>query len=269
MFVCVCVCMYVFYGMEGLWGNTKWSLLHISLMFVVLTTPHSPACAFVSAAGSPRSPVNKTTLTLISVISCVIGLVYSSHLSCSLSVRVILHVPEHLIADGKALHRPQTVDAFFPHTPPWALKTPGGWAGIFLLLSGEFSSQYLSNQVPAFCGLAADLLCSLKDKGKCQVDHPLPGLSMWDHTANVSSKHQSTLRLGRSDHPQQTLHHSSPSPSDMLNYVTNEFQCCTYRKRRKKKKNTAGARRWLLLAHWHFSAVTGVSWQSRYIIDCD
>ncbi|KAF3858507.1 hypothetical protein F7725_011708 [Dissostichus mawsoni] len=32
------------------------------------------------AAGSPRSPINKTTLTLISVISCVIGLVYSSHM---------------------------------------------------------------------------------------------------------------------------------------------------------------------------------------------
>uniref|UniRef100_A0A669BQN6 Astrotactin 1 n=1 Tax=Oreochromis niloticus TaxID=8128 RepID=A0A669BQN6_ORENI len=54
----------------------------------------------LAPAGSPRSPINKTTLTLISVISCVIGLVYSSHLSCSLSVRVILHVPEHLIADG-------------------------------------------------------------------------------------------------------------------------------------------------------------------------
>uniref|UniRef100_A0A8C7P999 Astrotactin 1 n=1 Tax=Oncorhynchus mykiss TaxID=8022 RepID=A0A8C7P999_ONCMY len=51
--------------------------------------------------GSPRSPINKTTLTLISVVSCVIGLVYSSHLSCGLNVRVILHVPEHLIADGK------------------------------------------------------------------------------------------------------------------------------------------------------------------------
>lgn len=126
VYVCVCVCMYVFYAMEGLWGNKKWSLLHISLLFVVLTTPHSPACAFVSAAGSPRSPINKTTLTLISVISCVIGLVYSSHLSCSLSVRVILHVPEHLIADGKALHRPHSVGVFFPHTPPWALKAPGG-----------------------------------------------------------------------------------------------------------------------------------------------
>ncbi|XP_062336863.1 astrotactin-1 isoform X6 [Osmerus eperlanus] len=50
--------------------------------------------------GSPRSPINKTTLTLISVVSCVIGLVYSSHASCGLNVRVILHVPEHLIADG-------------------------------------------------------------------------------------------------------------------------------------------------------------------------
>ncbi|XP_062849987.1 astrotactin-1 isoform X4 [Trichomycterus rosablanca] len=50
--------------------------------------------------GSPRSPINKTTLTLISVASCVIGLVYSSHLSCGLNVRVVLHVPEHLIADG-------------------------------------------------------------------------------------------------------------------------------------------------------------------------
>lgn len=126
MFVYACVCIHVFYGMEELWGNTKWSLLHISLLCVVLNSPPSPACAFVSAAGSPRSPINKTTLTLISVISCVIGLVYSSHLSCSLSVRVILHVPEHLIADGKALHRPQIVDAFFPHTPLWALKAPGG-----------------------------------------------------------------------------------------------------------------------------------------------
>ncbi|XP_062849986.1 astrotactin-1 isoform X3 [Trichomycterus rosablanca] len=52
------------------------------------------------SGGSPRSPINKTTLTLISVASCVIGLVYSSHLSCGLNVRVVLHVPEHLIADG-------------------------------------------------------------------------------------------------------------------------------------------------------------------------
>lgn len=55
--------------------------------------------------GSPRSPINKTTLTLISVVSCVIGLVCASHLSCSLNVRVILHVPEHLIADGNLITR--------------------------------------------------------------------------------------------------------------------------------------------------------------------
>uniref|UniRef100_A0A8D3BWM8 Astrotactin 1 n=1 Tax=Scophthalmus maximus TaxID=52904 RepID=A0A8D3BWM8_SCOMX len=50
--------------------------------------------------GMRNGNANSTTLTLISVISCVIGLVYSSHLACSLAVRVILHVPEHLIADG-------------------------------------------------------------------------------------------------------------------------------------------------------------------------
>lgn len=64
----------------------------------------SPSSLLPPAAGSPRSPISKTTLTLISVISCVIGLVYSSHLSCSLSVRVVLHVPEHLIADGKEFY---------------------------------------------------------------------------------------------------------------------------------------------------------------------
>ncbi|XP_044530825.1 astrotactin-1 [Gracilinanus agilis] len=53
-----------------------------------------------SRVGSPRSPVNKTTLTLISVTSCVIGLVCSSHMSCPLIVKITLHVPEHLIADG-------------------------------------------------------------------------------------------------------------------------------------------------------------------------
>lgn len=45
--------------------------------------------------------MNKTTLTLISITSCVIGLVCSSHVSCPLVVKITLHVPEHLIADGK------------------------------------------------------------------------------------------------------------------------------------------------------------------------
>ncbi|KAG9483050.1 hypothetical protein GDO78_009147, partial [Eleutherodactylus coqui] len=52
------------------------------------------------AVGSPRSPVNKMTLTLLSITSCVLGLVCSSHISCPLIVRITLHVPEHLIADG-------------------------------------------------------------------------------------------------------------------------------------------------------------------------
>lgn len=53
------------------------------------------------SVGSPRSPVNKTTLMLISLSSCVIGLVCSSHVSCPLVVKITLHVPEHLIADGE------------------------------------------------------------------------------------------------------------------------------------------------------------------------
>uniref|UniRef100_A0ACB8F2Z9 Astrotactin-1 n=1 Tax=Sphaerodactylus townsendi TaxID=933632 RepID=A0ACB8F2Z9_9SAUR len=53
-----------------------------------------------SRVGSPRSPVSKTTLTLISITSCVIGLVCASHVNCPLVVKITLHVPEHLIADG-------------------------------------------------------------------------------------------------------------------------------------------------------------------------
>lgn len=68
---------------------------------------------FLFSVGSPRSPVNKTTLTLISITSCVIGLVCSSHVSCPLVVRITLHVPEHLIADGK----PTSEDAI-PLPPP-------------------------------------------------------------------------------------------------------------------------------------------------------
>lgn len=99
----VVVCMHVYgtamLSREG--GSLKHALLHMFLLLVAPLPPSSPSAYLPPAAGSPRSPISKTTLTLISVISCVIGLVYSSHLSCSLSVRVVLHVPEHLIADGK------------------------------------------------------------------------------------------------------------------------------------------------------------------------
>ncbi|XP_058861700.1 astrotactin-2-like isoform X2 [Acipenser ruthenus] len=52
--------------------------------------------------GSPRSPVNKNTLTLLAVSSCVLAVVYGSQLPCPLTVKVTLHVPEHFIADGSS-----------------------------------------------------------------------------------------------------------------------------------------------------------------------
>ncbi|NWY39713.1 ASTN2 protein, partial [Sylvia atricapilla] len=52
--------------------------------------------------GSTKSPVNKTALTLIAVSSCVLAVVCGSQLSCPLTVKVTLHVPEHFIADGSS-----------------------------------------------------------------------------------------------------------------------------------------------------------------------
>ncbi|XP_072096611.1 astrotactin-2-like isoform X1 [Mobula birostris] len=52
--------------------------------------------------GSPRSPLNRTALTLITVSSCVLTVVYGGHLTCPLMVKVTLHVPEHFIADGSS-----------------------------------------------------------------------------------------------------------------------------------------------------------------------
>ncbi|XP_032904775.1 astrotactin-2 isoform X6 [Amblyraja radiata] len=53
-------------------------------------------------AGSPRSPLNRTALTLITVSSCILTVVYGGHLTCPLMVKVTLHVPEHFIADGSS-----------------------------------------------------------------------------------------------------------------------------------------------------------------------
>ncbi|XP_032904774.1 astrotactin-2 isoform X5 [Amblyraja radiata] len=52
--------------------------------------------------GSPRSPLNRTALTLITVSSCILTVVYGGHLTCPLMVKVTLHVPEHFIADGSS-----------------------------------------------------------------------------------------------------------------------------------------------------------------------
>lgn len=133
----LCVC-----GGGGLSAVTA---SHISTRLLFPPPPFPFLVCLFPAAGSPRSPINKTTLTLISVISCVIGLVYSSHLSCNLSVRVILHVPEHLIADGKVLHR--LVIIRHTHTPTslWAPKAPGGWASFyFFRCSPGSSARYIS-----------------------------------------------------------------------------------------------------------------------------
>ncbi|XP_060266784.1 astrotactin-2 isoform X3 [Ovis aries] len=52
--------------------------------------------------GLLKSPVNKTALTLIAVSSCVLAMVCGSQMSCPLTVKVTLHVPEHFIADGSS-----------------------------------------------------------------------------------------------------------------------------------------------------------------------
>uniref|UniRef100_A0A8C9SMQ3 Astrotactin 2 n=1 Tax=Scleropages formosus TaxID=113540 RepID=A0A8C9SMQ3_SCLFO len=50
----------------------------------------------------PHSPVNKATLTVITISACILAVVYGSQLPCPLTVKVILHVPEHFIADGSS-----------------------------------------------------------------------------------------------------------------------------------------------------------------------
>uniref|UniRef100_A0A7N8Y5J5 Astrotactin-1/2 N-terminal domain-containing protein n=1 Tax=Mastacembelus armatus TaxID=205130 RepID=A0A7N8Y5J5_9TELE len=51
--------------------------------------------------GHSHSPLNKVTLTLITISTCVIAIVYATQDSCPLTVKVTLHVPEHFVADGK------------------------------------------------------------------------------------------------------------------------------------------------------------------------
>lgn len=58
-------------------------------------------CVFVPL-GLLKSPVNRTALTLIAVSSCILAMVCGTQMSCPLTVKVTLHVPEHFIADGKS-----------------------------------------------------------------------------------------------------------------------------------------------------------------------
>jgi hypothetical protein len=69
---------------------------------IPVSSPHGimSLCVFV-LLGLLKSPVNKTALTLIAVSSCILAMVCGSQMSCPLTVKVTLHVPEHFIADGK------------------------------------------------------------------------------------------------------------------------------------------------------------------------
>lgn len=75
---------------------------------------------FFLPLGHSHSPLNKVTLTLITISTCVIAIVYATQESCPLTVKVTLHVPEHFIADGKSntcirpwLNIPQKGKSFF------------------------------------------------------------------------------------------------------------------------------------------------------------
>ncbi|XP_040178684.1 astrotactin-2 isoform X2 [Rana temporaria] len=52
--------------------------------------------------GALKSPLSRTALTLVGVSACVLAVVCGSQISCPLTVKVTLHVPEHFIADGSS-----------------------------------------------------------------------------------------------------------------------------------------------------------------------
>lgn len=76
-------------------------------------------CVFV-LLGLLKSPVNKTALTLIAVSSCVLAMVCGSQMSCPLTVKVTLHVPEHFIADGKSRASEMPPSYWAAGTPVWS-----------------------------------------------------------------------------------------------------------------------------------------------------
>ncbi|KAM4661817.1 astrotactin-2 [Discoglossus pictus] len=52
--------------------------------------------------GALKSPLSRTALTLVGVSACVLAVVCGTQMSCPLTVKVTLHVPEHFIADGSS-----------------------------------------------------------------------------------------------------------------------------------------------------------------------
>uniref|UniRef100_A0A672ZZA2 Astrotactin 2 n=1 Tax=Sphaeramia orbicularis TaxID=375764 RepID=A0A672ZZA2_9TELE len=61
--------------------------------------------------GHPHSPLNKVTLTLITISTCVIAIVYATQDSCPLTVKVTLHVPEHLLQMFGGLIQPNLISS--------------------------------------------------------------------------------------------------------------------------------------------------------------
>lgn len=53
--------------------------------------------------GHRNSPLSKVTLTLITISTCVLAMVYAAQDPCPLTVKVTLHVPEHFVADGESI----------------------------------------------------------------------------------------------------------------------------------------------------------------------
>lgn len=82
----------------------KYSYLFAAQTKTASVKKSSPLCFFFSLSllpGHPNSPLNKVTLTLITISTCVIAIVYATQDACPLTVKVTLHVPEHFIADGE------------------------------------------------------------------------------------------------------------------------------------------------------------------------
>lgn len=84
---------------------------------IPISSPNGVISLCICFPGLLKSPVNKTALTLIAVSSCVLAMVCGNQMSCPLTVKVTLHVPEHFIADGKNPTSKITHNYFSLYTP--------------------------------------------------------------------------------------------------------------------------------------------------------
>lgn len=148
-----------------------------------------------------KSPVNKTALTLIAVSSCVLAVVCGSQLSCPLTVKVTLHVPEHFIADGKPLLLPLWV--CLGHTHPSLWECPSCvTAGISLSTSTSASLRPKSQSRQLILSLLSLLLIvsdgyfcspnSCRSPGSC-TDRPPAVLQQQSCSSQPLQQHRGKL----------------------------------------------------------------------------